>query len=186
MTMPTLSKTNTENAQINIRPAQPQDVQAIFDLVYELAIYEKMQDQVKSTPQSFHEQLFGSDTVARALVAEVKDMSAPTQSPKIVGLALFFRNFSTFLGKPGIYLEDLFVMPEWRGHGIGKSLISHVAQIAVEKGYERFDWSVLDWNKPSIDFYESIGARVMREWYPCRVTGDSLVQLAQQAKQAKK
>lgn len=186
MTTPTLSKTSTQNIQINIRPAQPQDVQAIFDLVYALAIYEKMEDQVKSTPQSFHEQLFGNDTVARAIVAEVKDMVKPSQPPKIVGLALFFRNFSTFLGKPGIYLEDLFVMPEWRGYGIGKSLISNVAQIAVEKGYERFDWSVLDWNKPSIDFYESIGAKVMREWYPCRVTGNALVQLAKQSEQAKK
>lgn len=180
MTTPLSMKTNTQNIQINIRPAQPQDVQSIFDLVYALAIYEKMEDQVKSTPESFHEQLFGNDTVARAIVAQVREDDG--QAPKIVGVALFFRNFSTFLGKPGIYLEDLFVMPQWRGYGIGKALISHVAQIAVEKGYERFDWSVLDWNKPSIDFYESIGAKVMREWFPCRVTGKALIELAKQVK----
>jgi len=100
-----------------------------------------------------------------------------TQGPQAVGFALFFHNFSTFLAKPGLYLEDLYVDPAWRGHGLGKVLLKHLAALAVKRGCGRFEWSVLDWNTPSIDFYRAMGADVMPDWRICRVTGDALAKL---------
>jgi GNAT superfamily N-acetyltransferase len=156
-----------------IRFAQPHDTEAIFQLIRALAIYEKLEDQMTGSVSDLKEHLFGDQSVAEVLLAEV-----PTEKDP-VGFALFFRNFSTFLTKPGLYLEDLFVQPKYRGCGIGKALLIKVAQIAVERNYGRLDWVVLDWNTPAIDFYQQMGAHPLREWILNRVTGEALQKLAQ-------
>jgi GNAT superfamily N-acetyltransferase len=153
-----------------IRPATPADVQAIHRLIVELAIYEKEPDAVKATHADLHAALFGQRPAAECVLAEVNG--------EAVGLALFFTNFSTWTGKPGLYLEDLFVMPTARGQGLGKALLVHLAGIAVARGYARFEWSVLDWNAPAIGFYKALGARPMDEWTVMRVDGDALAELA--------
>jgi GNAT superfamily N-acetyltransferase len=153
-----------------IRSATPADVPAIHRLIVELAVYEKEPDAVKASHDDLARALFGERPVAECVLAEIA--GAP------VGLALFFTNFSTWTGKPGLYLEDLFVMPSARGAGLGKALLVHLAELCVARGYGRFEWSVLDWNTPAIGFYTALGAKPMDEWTVMRVDGDALAALA--------
>ena len=155
---------------MKIRLAQPSDVEDIHRLIYELAVYEKAPEEMVATIDQINTSLFNANPVAFCHVAEVDG--------KVVGIALWFLNYSTWLGKPGIYLEDLFVQPEYRGHGIGKGFMQTLAALCVERGYERFQWWVLDWNTPSIDFYESLGAVPMDEWTVFRLSGDALKKFA--------
>lgn len=154
----------------SIHPATRADAPAIHTLVRELAVYEKLEHLMISTPADFERELFDSGSVIEAVVAKENGVA--------IGFALFFHNFSTFLGRKGLYLEDLYVKPECRGKGYGKALLVRLAQIAVERKCGRFEWSVLDWNTPSIKFYEAMGATVMPEWRIVRATGDALVGLA--------
>ncbi len=149
-----------------LRPATPADLQAIVGLIRELADFEKLTHLVVVTAESLHPHLFGLRPAAEAVVAEVQG--------QVVAFALFFTNFSTFLGQPGLYLEDLYVQPAHRGTGLGKALLSHLGALAVARGCGRFEWSVLDWNQRAIDFYQKMGATVMPDWRICRVTGDAL------------
>ena len=157
-----------------IREATPEDVQAIHDMIVELAVYEKEPDAVLATADDLRGNLFGSNPALFAHVAE-------DEGSNVVGFALWFLNYSTWLGKHGIYLEDLYVKPDHRGSGYGKELLAHLAHICVTRGYGRLEWWVLDWNDPARGFYESIGARALTEWIPYRVTGDQLTALAQQS-----
>jgi GNAT superfamily N-acetyltransferase len=150
----------------NIRQAQKEDAIAIFNLIQELAVFEKLAHQVTGTPESLADHLFGTPAYAEAIVAESQG--------QLIGFALFFKTYSTFLTKPGLYLEDIFVREPHRGQGIGKALLKAVAQIAQERGYGRLEWSVLDWNETAIAFYEKMGAEVLPDWRICRVTGESL------------
>ncbi|HPV23110.1 MAG TPA: GNAT family N-acetyltransferase [Casimicrobium sp.] len=154
----------------HILPATRADAPAIHALVRELAVYEKLEHLMISTPADFERELFDAGSVIEAIVAKENGVA--------IGFALFFHNFSTFLGRKGLYLEDLYVKPECRGKGYGKALLVRLAQIAVERKCGRFEWSVLDWNTPSIKFYEAMGATVMPEWRIVRATGDALVGLA--------
>ena len=154
----------------SVRPAAPTDVPAIFELIQALAAYEKLSHAVSGTAADLSTHLFGERPYAEALVAECEQA--------IVGFALFFHNYSTFLTQPGLYLEDLFVLPEYRDRGIGKALLQQVAQLAVARGCGRLEWSVLDWNEPAIAFYRYMGATVLPDWRICRVTGSSLAQMA--------
>jgi GNAT superfamily N-acetyltransferase len=156
---------------ITIAQATPADVPLVHGLIRQLAIYERLEHAMVSTEADLHAALFGAERSAEALVASIG--GAP------VGFALFFRTFSTFLGKPGLYLEDLFVLPEARGKGAGKALLARLAALTVERGYARLEWAVLDWNEPAIGFYKSLGAVPMDEWTVYRVTGDALAKLAQ-------
>lgn len=149
-----------------IRPATPVDVSVIARLIRGLAEYERLAHQVCLDEQELHRNLFGTRPYAEVLLAE--------EGSEVVGFALFFFNFSTFLGKPGLYLEDLFVFPQHRGKGFGKALFVAVARLAVERGCGRMEWSVLDWNKPAIDFYKAMGAVAMNEWTVYRLTGETL------------
>ncbi len=145
----------------------------ILGFIRALAEYEKLLHEVVATEETLRTQLFGPSPRAEVLLAEIDDQPA--------GFALFFHNFSTFLSRPGIYLEDLFVLPEFRARGIGKSLLQELARLAKVRGCGRFEWTVLDWNTPSIRFYESLGAQPMNQWRLMRVTGDALDRLAEQA-----
>ena len=158
---------------MQIRLAQPADIADIHRLIFELAVYEKASDEMVATLEQIEHSLFSEKPTAFCHVAEVEG--------KVVGMALWFLNYSTWLGKPGIYLEDLFVKPEYRGHGIGKGFMKTLAQLCIERGYERFQWWVLDWNEPSIDFYKSLGAIPMDEWTVFRLSGDSLKKFAKDA-----
>src|ERR1700712_4858185 len=149
-----------------VREARESDVDRIHQLVVELAVYERSPDQVRSTPQQLRSVLFGPRPAVYALVAEADG--------EVVGFALYFLNFSTWEGVHGIYLEDLYVQPAHRGSGLGKALLRNLAEIAVRQGYARVEWSVLDWNAPSIAFYESIGAVGMKGWTTYRLTGPAL------------
>ena len=153
-----------------IRPATRADVDDLLRLIRELAIYEKLEHLAVGTPAALERHLFGEHPACEALVAESQG--------RAVGFALYFTTFSTFLCKPGIYLEDVFVEPAHRGAGIGKALLARLAALVVECGGGRFEWRVLDWNEPSIRFYESLGATIMREWLLARLTGHELEQLA--------
>ena len=153
-----------------IREARAEDVQVIYDLIVELAIYEKEPDAVVASVEHIQENLFGANPVAYCHVAEVDS--------QVVGIAIWFLNYSTWLGKAGLYLEDLFVKPEFRGSGLGLSLMKTLAQVCVDRGYERFQWWVLDWNEPSINFYKSIGAEAMDEWTVYRLSGSALKSFA--------
>ena len=153
-----------------IREAKISDVQAIYDLIVELAIYEKEPDAVIASVEDIKENLFGADPVAYCHVAEVDG--------QVVGIAIWFLNYSTWLGKAGLYLEDLFVKPEFRGSGLGLQLMKTLAQLCVDRNYERFQWWVLDWNEPSINFYRSIGAEAMDEWTVYRLSGSALKSFA--------
>lgn len=153
-----------------IRHATPDDVDNVLRLIHELAEYEREPDAVKNTPEKLREWLFGADAVASALVAEVDG--------RVVGIAIWFRTYSTWTGVPGIYLEDLFVEAGHRGRGLGRAFLVALARIAVARGYQRVEWAVLDWNTPSIEFYEALGARPMREWETYRLTGGALASLA--------
>lgn len=155
---------------MKIRLAEPSDVSEIHRLIYELAVYEKAPDEMVATLEQIESSLFTDRPVAHCHVAEVDG--------KIVGIALWFLNYSTWLGKPGIYLEDLYVQPEFRGHGIGKGFMKTLAQLCIERGYERFQWWVLDWNEPSIEFYKSLGAIPMNEWTVFRLHGQALKNFA--------
>ncbi len=154
------------SADSQIRFAVPADVPAILGLIRELAEYERLLDQVVADEVALHRALFGERQYVEAFVALVEG--------DCVGFALFFHNFSTFLGKPGMYLEDLYVRPKFRGRGLGKALLTQVARIAVERDCGRMEWSVLDWNEPSIRFYESLGAKPLTDWTIFRLTGDAL------------
>jgi GNAT superfamily N-acetyltransferase len=155
---------------INIRPSTPDDVDLLLGFVRELAAYEREPDAVEATPALVAEALFGTHPAAEAVIAELD--GAP------VGFALWFHNFSTWKGKRGLYLEDLYVSPAARGQGVGKALLIHLARIAVDRGCARFEWWVLDWNRPAIDFYRAMGAVAMDEWTVQRVEGDALARLA--------
>jgi len=161
---------NTRRMITLLRAAAPQDLPAIVDLIAELAAFEQLSEQLQVTAESLHPHLFGARPVAECVVAE--------HAGGLVGFALFFVNFSTFLGKPGLYLEDLYVKAEHRGAGIGTLLLRHLAELAVARDYGRFEWSVLDWNVNAIGFYERMGATVMPDWRICRVTGPALTRLA--------
>lgn len=152
-----------------IRRATRRDVPGILRLIRALAEYEKLAHEVVADERRLAQHLFGRKPAAEVLLAE--------HGGRCVGFALFFRNFSTFLGRPGIYLEDLYVEPAWRGRGIGKALLSAVARLAVRRGCGRFEWAVLDWNTPAIEFYMGLGARPMRDWTVFRVTGQALAML---------
>jgi GNAT superfamily N-acetyltransferase len=154
---------------MQLRPAARADVPEILRLIRALAEYEKLAGEVVATEQALALALFGDSPAAEVLLAEVQG--------RAVGFALFFQNFSTFLAKPGIYLEDLFVEPAQRGKGIGKALLQQVARLAVQRGCGRFEWSVLDWNEPAIGFYKSLGAKPMADWTVMRLTGEALRKL---------
>lgn len=160
-------------AQISIRLATPADLPLIADLIRGLAEYEKLAHEVRFDEAVLGAKLFGPRPYAEVIIGEVDGAAQ--------GFALFFHNFSTFEGRPGIYLEDLFVRPEARGSGLGKALLSRLAAIAVERDCARLEWSVLDWNEPAIGFYKKLGARLMDEWTVMRVDGAALVQLGAQA-----
>ena len=155
---------------ISIRPATAADVPLILTFIRELAEYEKLAHEVVASEADFHDALFGPRPVIEAVIASI--------GGEPVGYALFFPNFSTFLGKLGLYLEDLYVRPQARGLGAGRALLEHLAQIAVDRGWGRFEWAVLDWNEPSIGFYKKMGARPMDEWTIFRMTGEPLRRLA--------
>lgn len=157
------------NASIEIRPATAADVQLIYDFIVELAVYEKAKHEVVTTPEELTRTLFGPDAKARALVCSVDGQPA--------GYAVYFYNFSTWLGRNGIWLEDVYITPAFRGRGAGKALLKHVAGIAVKENCGRFEWSVLNWNTPAIEFYESLGAKPLDEWTIYRLTGDALKKL---------
>jgi len=154
-----------------LRNAELRDIGAIVQLIRDLAEFEQLTHLLQVTPEKLRPQLFGERPAAEALVAETGDGKS---GGEVVGFALFFTNFSTFLAQPGLYLEDLFVKPSHRGGGIGEAMLTRLGRIAVERDYGRFEWSVLDWNENAIRFYERMGATVMPEWRICRVTGDAL------------
>ncbi|MEG4302901.1 GNAT family N-acetyltransferase [Microcoleus sp. D3_18a_C4] len=158
------------SSEVILRPATRADVPVLFDLIKALAEYEKLSHAVTGNAVDLENHLFGARPFVEAILAECEG--------RVVGWALFFYNYSTFLTKPGIYLEDLFVLPEFRGRGIGKSLIVYLAQLTVERGCGRLEWSVLDWNELAIGFYKGIGADVMPDWRICRLAGESLANLA--------
>jgi GNAT superfamily N-acetyltransferase len=157
-----------------IRPAVPADLPLIAALIRDLAAYEKLSDEVRFDDAVLGEKLFGPRPYAEVLIGEI---DAEPQ-----GFALFFHNFSTFEGRPGIYLEDLFVRPAARGSGLGKALLAQLAALAVERDCARLEWSVLDWNEPAIGFYNKLGARAMDEWTVMRLDGGALAQLAAAAR----
>ena len=154
----------------SLRAAEPRDVPAIVGLIGELAAFEKLTHLLEVTPEKLAPHLFGDKPAAECIVAEADGT--------VVGFALFFTNFSTFLARPGLYLEDLYVQPAQRGTGIGKALLSHLARLAAERGCGRFEWSVLDWNANAIAFYEKLGATVMPDWRICRIAGEGLQRFA--------
>ena len=153
-----------------IRDAQASDSHTLFALIQGLAEYEKLSDAVIGNAEALKEHLFGSPKYVDAILAELEG--------KAVGFAIFFHNYSTFLTKPGIYLEDIFVLPEYRRQGIGKALLTRVAQIAVERDCGRVEWSVLDWNISAQTFYRNMGADILEDWRICRINGDNLIKLA--------
>ncbi len=157
--------------QARIRAAEARDVPVIVELITELAVFEKLEHLVQATPQKLLPQLFGPHPTAEAVVCELDsaDGSAP-----VVAFALFFTNFSTFLAQPGLYLEDLYVRPPYRGQGLGRLLLEHLGALAVSRGCGRFEWSVLDWNVNAIAVYEKMGATVLPDWRICRITGPAL------------
>jgi GNAT superfamily N-acetyltransferase len=155
---------------VTIVPATEADVPAIVALIHALADYERLSHEVVATEDDIRRGLFGARSYAEVILAK--------EGEATVGFALFFHNYSTFLGRPGLYLEDLFVLPDQRGRGYGKALLAALARVAVDRGCGRFEWSVLDWNEPAIGFYRRMGARVMDEWRICRVTGEALARLA--------
>lgn len=155
---------------IHLRVASADDMPTIFALIQALAEYEHLSHAVTGTPEALHEHLFGSRRYAEVVLAET--------AGNIAGFALFFYNYSTFLTKPGLYLEDLFVLPEYRQRGIGKALLTHLAQRAIDENCGRLEWSVLDWNAPAIAFYQKMGATVLPDWRICRVTGEALTRMA--------
>ena len=155
---------------LSIRSATPADLPLIAGFIRDLAEYEKLSHEVRFDEARLGENLFGARPYAEVVIGEIDGAAQ--------GFALFFHNFSTFEGRPGLYLEDLFVRPEARGSGLGKALLAHLAQLCVARDCARLEWSVLDWNAPSIGFYQSLGAKLMDEWTVMRVDGDALTKLA--------
>lgn len=153
-----------------IRPATPADVAHIHSMIVELAVFEKLEHMVVATEALLHEGLFGARPSCEAIIGEA--------GGEVVTFALFFHNFSTFLTKKGLYLEDLYVRQAHRGKGYGSHMLKHLARLAVERGCGRFEWSVLDWNTPAIEFYKAMGAEILPDWRICRVTGTPLTALA--------
>ena len=149
-----------------VREARESDLERILQLIVDLATYERAAHEVKTTIEQLRLALFGPQPAAYALVAESEE--------GVVGFALYFRNFSTWEGVHGLYLEDLYVMPEYRGSGLGKALLMSLAEVAVVRGYARLEWAVLDWNQPAIDFYRSLGAVALNEWTVYRLNGEAL------------
>jgi len=156
--------------ELLIRNATIEDASLVLEFIKELARYEKAEEEVIATVEDIENNLFSSSTTTKALIC--------TSGQTPIGIAIYFLNFSTWLGKNGLYLEDLFVSPGHRGSGAGKKLLKHLAEIAVENDYGRFEWSVLDWNEPAIKFYESIGARAQSEWVGYRLDGKALLDFA--------
>jgi GNAT superfamily N-acetyltransferase len=156
-----------------LRAAEPRDLAVIVALIGELAEFEKLTHLLEVTPDTLRPHLFGERPVAECVVGEVDG--------EVVAFALFFTNFSTFLAKPGLYLEDLYVRPAQRGTGLGKALLEHLGRLAAERGCGRFEWSVLDWNERAIRFYEGLGATVMPDWRICRISGERLTRFAAKA-----
>ncbi len=155
---------------MTIRPAERSDCAAICELIYNLAVYEQLAEKAVATPDDIERDLFGENPVIRVLIAEEEGAA--------IGFALFFRSYSTFLGRPGIYLEDLFVQSDHRGKGVGKALLKAVASIAVQEGAGRFEWSVLDWNESAIGFYKKLGAEMMDGWTTCRLEAEAIKTVA--------
>jgi GNAT superfamily N-acetyltransferase len=155
---------------LTIRPAEVKDVDAIFELILGLAEYEQLTDRVTGNSELLRSHLFSDRPYAESIVAELDH--------RVVGFGLFFHTYSTFLTQPGLYLEDVFVLPEYRRQGIGKALMMSVAKIANERGCGRLEWSVLDWNQPAIDFYQSLGATILPDWKICRMTTETLAEIA--------
>lgn len=162
-------RTTARRERIRLRPVRPADAALLLQLIRELADYEKLSHQVVATPAGLRRALFGPRPAAEAVVAEYDGAPA--------GFALYFTNFSTFAGRPGIYLEDLYVKPALRGKGIGRRLLTHLARLAVRRGCARFEWAVLDWNEPALRFYRSLGARALTDWTLHRVDGAALRRL---------
>jgi len=160
----------TTEQTFTIRPATPADVTHIMSMIVELAVFEKLEHMVVATEDLLHEGLFGAKPSCEAIIGEADG--------EVVTFALFFHNFSTFLTKKGLYLEDLYVRQVHRGKGYGSQMLKHLARIAVERQCGRFEWSVLDWNTPAINFYKSMGAEILPDWRICRVTGEPLTALA--------
>jgi GNAT superfamily N-acetyltransferase len=156
---------------VEVRPAQPHDVPVILSFIRALAEYEKLSHTVVATEELLREHLFGPRPAAEALLARIDQRE--------VGFALYFQTFSTFVGRPGIWLEDLFVLPEARGKGAGRALLGEIARIARRRDCGRLEWSVLDWNTPAIGFYKKLGAVMMDDWTTCRVTGEALAALGE-------
>lgn len=156
---------------LTIRPATAADAALILRFITDLAIYEKAEHEVKTDTAGIEASLFGPDSSAQALICEYDGQP--------IGYAVYFFNYSTWLGKHGLYLEDLYISPETRGVGAGKALLRHLAQLAVAKGCGRFEWAVLDWNTPAIEFYEAFGAKPQDEWTTYRLTGQALLDFAQ-------
>jgi len=161
---------NTPGRPVTIRAARPADVSLVLAFIRELAVYERLEHQVVATEADVAAALFGPRPYAEVVLGCLGD--------EAVGFALFFHNFSTFLGRPGIYLEDLFVRPAARGAGVGRRLLAHLAHLALERGCGRLDWAVLDWNEPSIGFYRSLGAAALDDWKTFRLSGEALARLA--------
>ncbi|MGQ0642295.1 MAG: GNAT family N-acetyltransferase [Gemmatimonadaceae bacterium] len=159
-----------DTAQLTIRDATPDDLPTINRLVHRLAEYERLAHECHSTEEKLRRSLFGEKRYAECVIARLDEVP--------VGYALFFHNYSTFAAQPGLYLEDLFVLPEHRGRGVGRALLSHLARTAVTRDCARFEWAVLDWNEPAIRFYESLGAQPMSDWTVMRVSGQVLERLA--------
>lgn len=157
---------------VTLRRAQAEDAAVLFELIQGLAEYEQLSHQVTGTPDLLQQHLSGDRPLVEAILAQCDG--------HIVGFALFFTNYSTFLTKPGLYLEDLFVQPDYRQRGIGKALLRGLANLALERGCGRLEWSVLDWNEPAIAFYQRLGASILPDWRICRVTEQAIATLAQQ------
>ena len=156
-------------ACIEIRPATAADTHTVLEMIKGLAEYERLLDEVQATEDRVRQTLFGPDPSAEVILA--------CENGNCAGVAVFFRTYSTFLAQPGLYLEDLYVKPEYRGRGIGLALLRRIASVAVERGYGRIEWGVLDWNEPAINFYESLGARPMTGWSKYRLSGEALASL---------
>jgi GNAT superfamily N-acetyltransferase len=157
-------------SQHRLRAAEPRDTEAIVGLIRELAQFERLEHLLEVTPERLAPHLFGPRPVAECVVGEVSGEGGS----EVAAFALFFTNFSTFLAKPGLYLEDLYVRPAQRGSGLGKALLEYLGRLAAERGCGRFEWSVLDWNERAIRFYEGLGATVMPDWRICRISGERL------------
>ena len=163
---------NEFSEPLNIRPVAEEDIPLVLEFIRDIAEYERLSDQVVADEAILRESFFGARAKAEGLIAE--------RAGEPAAFAIYFENFSTFTGRPGLYLEDLFVKPTWRQHGIGRAMLVRLAQIAVERGCPRLEWVALDWNQNAIDFYEKLGAKQLNDWRIFRMEGDSIPQLAAQ------